>query len=81
MEVETSTAMKDVASSGQAFTLLPLMAVSQEVANGSLAVAQIVRPGIQRTIALSLTKQRPMSKAARLEAARIRQLAVPILAA
>lgn len=80
MEVDTSTAMKDVASSGHAFTLLPWMAVSQELQAGSLAAVQIVNPGIKRTIALSLTTQRPLSKAARLVAARVRYLAEKLLA-
>lgn len=79
MEVGTSTAMKDVASSGHAFTLLPWMAVSQEVVAGSLAAVQIVNPGIKRTIALSVTTQRPLSKAARLVAARVRHLAMNLL--
>lgn len=79
MEVDTSTAMKDVASSGHAFTLLPSMAVSQELVAGSLAAVQIVNPGIKRTIALSLTTQRPLSKAARLVAARVRYLATKLL--
>lgn len=80
MEVDTSPAMMAVASSGQAFTLLPLMAVVKEVAHGDLAASRIVRPSLKRTIALSLTKQRPVSKAARLVATRIRHLAMPMLA-
>lgn len=80
MEVDTSTAMKDVASSGHAFTLLPAMAVRQEIQAGSLAAVPIVSPGIKRTIALSLTSQRPLSKAARLVAVRVRDLAMKLLA-
>lgn len=80
MEVDTSTAMKDVASSGHAFTLLPAMAVSQEINAGSLAAVPIVSPGIKRTIALSVTSQRPQSKAARLVAVRVRDLAMKLLA-
>lgn len=79
MEVDTATAMKDVASSGHAFTLLPAMAVSQELQAGSVAAVPIVSPGIKRTIALSLTTQRPLSKAARLVATRVRQLAIKLL--
>jgi len=60
MDVDTSTAMKDVALSGHAFTLLPSMAVSQELLAGSLAAVPVVKPGIKRTIALSLTTQRPL---------------------
>lgn len=79
MEVDTSTAMKEVALSGHAFTLLPSMAVSQELLAGSLAAVPIVNPSIKRTIALSLTTQRPLSKAARLVAARVRHLATNLL--
>lgn len=80
MEVDTGTAMKDVALSGHAFTLLPLMAVKAEHEAGLLAAARIVRPGIVRTIALSLGRRRPLSKAARMVAGRVRQLATSLLA-
>lgn len=79
MEVDTGTAMKDVALSGHAFTLLPLMAVKAERDAGLLAAARIVRPGIVRTISLSLGRRRPLSKAARLVAGRVRQLATVLL--
>lgn len=79
MEVDTGTAMKDVAMSGCAYTLLPLMAVREEVSAGSLAVARIVRPGIERTIAISLTTSRPLSNASRFVAGRLRQLATEVL--
>lgn len=80
MEVDTGTAMKDVALSGHAFTLLPLMAVKAERDAGLLAAARIVRPGLLRTIALSLGRRRPLSKAARLVAGRVRVLASGLLA-
>lgn len=79
MEVETATAMKDVAASGHAFTLLPLTAVAQEVAAGELAASRLVSPGIRRTIALSLTRHRPLSEGARLVASRVRLLASGLL--
>ena len=44
-----------------------------------MAAPQIVNPGIKRTIALSLTTQRPLSKAARLVAERVRLLAMRLL--
>jgi LysR family nitrogen assimilation transcriptional regulator len=46
---------------------------------GVLRAVQIVRPGIRRTIALSLATHRPMPKAARFVATRVRQLASQIL--
>lgn len=78
MEVDSSSSMQDVALSGHAFTLLPMMAVKAEVARGSLAAARVVKPGIRRTIALAVTTQRPLSLAARHVTACIRAL-VPTL--
>lgn len=74
MEVDTLTAMKDVAMSGHAFTLLPLLAIKDELDAGKLAATQIDRPVIRRTVALSFTRHRPLSKAARLVGARVREL-------
>lgn len=79
MEVDTGAAMKDVALSGQALTLLPRLAVKEELVAGALRAAKVVRPGIPRTIALSLATHRPMSKAARFVATRLRQLAAQVL--
>lgn len=81
MEVDTGAAMKDVAMSGHACTLLPLMAVKEEIAAGTLAAARIVRPGIRRTIALALATHRPLSRAARFVAGRLRPLAGTVLRA
>jgi LysR family nitrogen assimilation transcriptional regulator len=75
MEVDSSVSMKSVALSGHVFTLLPLMAVKEELALKTLGAARVVKPAIPRTIALALTTQRPMSRAARHVAARIRVLA------
>jgi len=79
MSVDSSGGMKDVARSGHACTLLPLMAVQEELARGSLAAARVVKPGIRRTIVLALTTQRPLSRAARHVASRIRVLAPPLV--
>jgi len=79
MSVDSSSGMKDVARSGHAYTLLPLMAVQEEIARGTLAAARVVKPGIRRTVALALTTQRPLSRAARHVAARIRALAPPLV--
>lgn len=79
MEVETATAMKDVAASGHAFTLLPRTAVEQEVSAGVLKACRVTNPGIRRTIALGLSRQRPLSEGARLVASRVRLLATGLL--
>jgi len=75
MEVDSSVSMKSVALSGHAFTLLPLMAVKEELALKTLGAAKVIKPAIPRTIALALTTHRPLSRAARHVAARIRNLA------
>ncbi len=80
MEVDTATAMKDVAASGHALTLLPLTAVAQEVAAGELVACRVTHPGIRRTIALSLSRQRGLSEGARLVASRVRILASQLIA-
>lgn len=79
MEVDTATAMKDVAASGHAFTLLPIAAVAKELASGELGACQIASPGIRRTIALSPTCQRPLSDGARFVFSRLRLLASNLL--
>ena len=79
MAVDSSGSMKDVARSGHAYTLLPRMAVREELESGTLAAARVVKPGIRRTIALALTTQRPLSRAARHVASRIRALAPPLV--
>lgn len=75
MDVDSSASMKDVALSGHAYTLLPMMAVNDERGRGTLGATRVVKPAIRRTIVLALTTQRPLSRAARHVAARIRELA------
>ena len=79
MEVDTLTAMKDVAMSGHAFTLLPVTAIREELLAGTLAAVRVVKPGMRRTIALSLVRHRPLSQGARLVATMVRHLAVQLL--
>lgn len=79
MEVDTASAMKDVAMSGHAFTLLPLMALGEELKAGTLGASRVVEPEIPRTIALSLSTHRPLSRAARFVATRLRQLASEVV--
>jgi LysR family nitrogen assimilation transcriptional regulator len=80
MEVDTNTAMKDVAASGHALTVLPMLAVRDECREGRLAAVRISKPFVKRTIALSFTKQRPLSKAARLVGSRLRSFTTKLLA-
>lgn len=81
MEVDTATSMKEVAASGHAFTLLPFTAVNEEVNAGALAAFRITQPAIRRTVALSLSRQHPLSEGARLVASRVRLLAAGLLKA
>ncbi|MGE0803450.1 MAG: LysR family transcriptional regulator [Lautropia sp.] len=80
LEVETLATMKTIAAAGEALTVLPLIAIEDEVAGGQLAASKIVRPGIERTITLSLSRQRPLSRAARLVASRVREATMQLLA-
>lgn len=75
LEIDTLSAMKEAALSGAAFTILPMHAVSHEVAERKLMAMKIVNPGLRRTITLSIAKHRPMTRAARLTVTRLRQLA------
>ena len=72
LEIDTLSAMKDVALTGAACTILPLMAVREEVAQGSLVAQRITEPAIRRVIALSVTHQRMLSRAGRLTVSRLR---------
>ena len=79
MEVDSSGSMKDLALGGHAYTLLPLMAVREDLARGALGAAPVVKPAIRRTIVLASTTRRPLSRAARHVIARIRALAPKLI--
>jgi LysR family transcriptional regulator, nitrogen assimilation regulatory protein len=79
MEVDTPTAMKDVAVSGHARTILPLLAIKEEQHAGVLTGIRIEKPAIKRTISLGFNGQRPLSKAARFVGKRLRELATGLL--
>jgi DNA-binding transcriptional LysR family regulator len=80
LEVNTLSAITNIAANGNAFSFLPLLAVEQEVAMGRLSALQITDPDMRRTISLGLTRQHPLSKAARLVASRTRELTSALLA-
>ncbi|OWW22923.1 LysR substrate-binding domain-containing protein [Noviherbaspirillum denitrificans] len=79
IEVDTLAAMKEVAASGEALTILPFPAVVQEVAAGILRAARLVQPGIPRTVTLCITKQRPLTRAGRFVLAELRELVPELL--
>src|SRR5690606_2337041 len=79
LEVNTISALTRIAASGQAFTFLPLLAVSDEVRSGKLAASRIVNPVMVRTISLGLNQHQPLSRAARLVAHRVRKLMSELL--
>jgi LysR family nitrogen assimilation transcriptional regulator len=79
MEVDTLTAMKDVAISGHALTILPALAIRDEQSAGVLKGLRIENPAIKRTISLGFTHQRPPSKAARFAGSRLREFARELL--
>jgi LysR family nitrogen assimilation transcriptional regulator len=78
LEVESMSTMKAVAMGGHAMTLLPRLGVDQEIARGQLAVVEIVDPPLPRAIAIGVTRQHPLSRAARLVLSRLHDL-VPAL--
>lgn len=79
MEVDSAASMKDIALSGHAYTLLPMMAVKEELARGDLHAVEVVKPKIQRTIVLELATHQPLSRAARHVAIRLRALVPQLL--
>ncbi len=74
LEVESLNTMKEVALSGGALTILPILAVDHEVATGHLSAVEIVEPRLPRTIAMGVTRHHPLSRAARLVLSRLHEL-------
>ncbi|NUT76839.1 LysR family transcriptional regulator [Pseudomonas sp. C1C7] len=79
IEVDTLNAMKDVAAAGGAFTILPFLAVQDDVERGLLDAVRIDKPQIKRTIALAFTHQHPLSRAARVVGGYVRELSKVLL--
>jgi LysR family transcriptional regulator, nitrogen assimilation regulatory protein len=60
MECDTSTNVtKRLVEQGCGCTILPLAAVADEVANGSLRTARLVQPDVVREVAIATAKNRP----------------------
>jgi DNA-binding transcriptional LysR family regulator len=65
IEADSLPLQKEITADSGCYTVLPLHAVFADVKAGRLQAAQIVNPGIERTIVIGTTTQRPLSTAAR----------------
>jgi LysR family nitrogen assimilation transcriptional regulator len=74
MEADSIPLQKEVTAECGCHTLLPIHAVLPEVQTGRLQASKLVNPGIERTIALGTTTQRPLTGAGREMAKLIRQI-------
>ncbi|NPC58317.1 LysR substrate-binding domain-containing protein [Caenimonas soli] len=74
LEADSLTVQKDVVADGAAYTVLAMQAVHREIAQRELQAARIVAPAIDRALALSTTRQHPLTLGAREVARIIRQL-------
>lgn len=63
LEVEALSVMKEVVARSRIYTVLPYYAVAQEVKDGTLSVARLVKPVMPRVMCLGITSVRPMSLA------------------
>lgn len=64
-EMDSVPSMKELASLGEHYTVLPLHAVWREIKAGTLAVSPLVDPVITRQVMLTAATQRPLSRAGR----------------
>lgn len=63
--LDTIQAMKTIARHSSVLTVLPRVAIANEIAEGQLVASRIVEPDMQRTISLATTRQHPLSRAGR----------------
>jgi len=80
MEVDTLSSMKEIAASGHALTILPWLAINNDLERLNLSYSRIIKPEIKRMVSMTYSTQRPMSKAAKYVAARIKRITSEILA-
>ncbi len=74
LEVGSLSTMRKIATNGDAYTISPFLAVDKEVMAGTLKAVRLINPSISRTITLSISKQHPISLAARLVVQRVKKL-------
>jgi LysR family nitrogen assimilation transcriptional regulator len=79
MEADSIPIQKDMVASGVGYTVIAFHAVSREVQAGQLQASRIILPGIDRTIALATTTQRPLTLATRETAQLIRLIVDELL--
>lgn len=77
-EANTIAALKKIAATGLAYTLLPSIAVEGEIRSGTLHAVPIFGPTIRRSITLSLCHRKPLSQAARFVSNRLKILAMEL---
>lgn len=71
VEADSLPLQKALVGQERLYTVLPLHAVWQEVADGRLQAARIVRPGIQRSVAMAFARSKGNARAVSAVAARI----------
>jgi LysR family transcriptional regulator, nitrogen assimilation regulatory protein len=80
MEADSLPIQKRMAALGHAYAILATYAIQNEVRAGSLQASRLVNPGLDRTIDLGTTIQRPLSLAAREVARLVRPIYEDLLA-
>jgi DNA-binding transcriptional LysR family regulator len=80
LEVEALSVMKEVVARSRIYTVLPYYAVAQEVKDGTLSVARLVKPVMPRVMCLGVTSVRPMSLAGKEVAKAIRAISQELMA-
>lgn len=79
IEAESVPFMKHVAMAGDAFAILPICSVEDELAAGRLAAVKIVDPCIPRLINITSAPSKSASRAIRFTADRLQALMPPLL--
>lgn len=79
IEAESVSFMKHVAMEGDAFAILPICSVQEELAAGKLAVVKIVDPCIPRIINIASAQPKFGSRAIRFTMDRLQALMPPVL--
>lgn len=64
-ELDASEQLKEIVRRRGCFTLLSLAALQNDIGDGALAMALIVKPSINRVVSFAHTSGRPLSRAAR----------------
>jgi LysR family nitrogen assimilation transcriptional regulator len=80
LEVEALSVMKEVVARSRVYTVLPSYAVSEELKDGRLSIARLVKPVIHRVLCLDVTSARPMTLAGKEVARAIRAISKDLIA-